>query len=184
MYLGVCFLGSNFFGTLWASWTCRSTYFAWSGKFFLHYFFKWVFNFLLFLFSFWHPYDSDVGTFKVVLEVPNPLLIFLNSYFFILIWLNVYFFLLLQIIDLSPGFLPITVDPCIFSFISLCIAFTFSSILWAYSTISVSILITSVLNPASDRLAISSLLSCIFFWSFDLFFHLGHVFFFWSQCAC
>ena len=31
-----------------------------------------------------------------------------------------------------------------------------------YSTISVSILITSVLNCASDRLAISSLLSCIF----------------------
>ena len=32
--------------------------------------------------------------------------------------------------------------PCVFFFISLCIAFTFSSILWPYSTISVSILIT------------------------------------------
>ena len=57
--------------------------------------------------------------------------------------------------------------------------FTFSSIFWPYSTISVSILITRVLTSASDRLAISSLLSCIFFWSFDLFFHLGHFFLFW-----
>ena len=50
----------------------------------------------------------------------------------------------------------------IFFFISLCIAFTFSSILWPYSTISVSILTTNVLNCSSDRLAISSSLSCIF----------------------
>ena len=35
---------------------------------------------------------------------------------------------------------------------------------------SVSILITSILNCASDSLAISSSCSCIFFWSFDLFF--------------
>ena len=36
------------------------------------------------------------------------------------------------------------------------------------------VLITSVLNCASERLAISSLLSCIFFWSFEVFCHLGH----------
>ena len=29
-------------------------------------------HFLLSLFSFWHPYDSDVDTFKVVQEVPKP----------------------------------------------------------------------------------------------------------------
>ena len=52
------------------------------------------FKFLLFLFSFWHPYDSDVGTFKVVLEVPKPLLIFLNSCFFILFQLDICIFLL------------------------------------------------------------------------------------------
>ena len=34
----------------------------------LHYFFKNIFNFLLFLSSFWHPYDSDVVTFNVVSE--------------------------------------------------------------------------------------------------------------------
>ena len=38
--------------------------------------------------------------FKVVPEVPKPLLIFLNSCFFILFLLNVYFFLL-QITDLD-----------------------------------------------------------------------------------
>ena len=40
------------------------------------------------------------GMFTVVPEVPQPLLIFLNSCFFILIWLNVYFFLLAQTIDI------------------------------------------------------------------------------------
>ena len=76
----------------------------------LHYFSnKFSVSFLLFLFSFWYPYDLDVGTFKVVLEVPKPLLSFLNSYLFILFWSNVYFFLLVQIVDLSPGFLPFTV---------------------------------------------------------------------------
>ena len=50
------------------------------------------FHFLLFLFSFWHPYDSDVIMFKVVLEVPKALPIFLNSSYFILFWLNVDFF--------------------------------------------------------------------------------------------
>ena len=40
-------------------------------------------------------------------------------------------------------------------------------------------LIISVLNSASDRLTIPSLLSCIFFWSFDLFFHLGHILLSW-----
>ena len=37
-----------------------------------------------------------------------------------------------------------------------------------------------MLNYASDRLAISLSLSCIFFWSSDLFFHLGH--FLVSEC--
>ena len=55
------------------------------------------------------PYDSDVGTFKDVLEVPKPLLMFLNSCFFILFWLNAYFLHLVQTVDLSPGFLPFTV---------------------------------------------------------------------------
>ena len=57
---------------------------------------------------------------------------------------------------------PSLLVPCMFIFITFFIAFTFSSILWPYSTISVNILITSILNSASNRLAIYSLLSSIF----------------------
>ena len=129
-------------------------------------FFKKVFNFLVFLFSFCHPCDSDVGMFKVVLEVPEPLLMFLNSCFFILFWLNVYLFLLLQIVDMSPSFLPFTVGSLYILLYFTCITFTSSSILWAYSAISVSILTTNVLNSASDSLAISlSLSSILELWS-------------------
>ena len=115
--------------------------------------------------------------FKVVLEVPMGLLIFLNSCFFIPFWLNVYFFLLLQIIDLSPGFLPFTVGS-----LYIFIAFTFSSILRPYSTISVSILVASVLSSASDRLAVSSSLSCIFYRTLICSFIWA--IFFLSQDAC
>ena len=78
------------------------------GEVFLHYLFKEIFNFSLLLFSFWHPYNSDIGTFQVVPEIPQPLFISLNSYFFILFQLDVYFFLFFQIVALSPGFLPVT----------------------------------------------------------------------------
>ena len=93
------------------------------GEILLHYFFIQVFNFLFFLLSFWHSYDSDIGTFKVVPEVPHALLIVLNSCFFILFWLNVYFFLLVQIVFCVPvSFLSLLV-PCTFSFISLWVSF-------------------------------------------------------------
>ena len=65
-----------------------------------------------------------------------------------------------QIADFNHNFLPFTVGS-LYIFISLCIAFT-SSILQPHSTISVSILFTSVLNLASDRLAIYSSPSCLF----------------------
>ena len=96
-------------------------------------------------------------------------------------WLNVYVFLLLQTIDLSPSLFPVTLGLLYiflyFSWHSL----HFSSILQSYLTISVTTLIASVLNSAYDKLTISSSLSSIF-WSFDLFFHLGHIFL--SQHAC
>ena len=128
-------------------------------------------------FSLWHPYVSDIGTFKVVPEVSQLLLIFLNSCFFILFRLDVYFFLLFQIFDVSPSFLPFTVGSLYillyFAFFHFVVAFICSFILRPSSIISVRIVITSVLNSASDRLAISSLLSCIFTGVFDLLFHLG-----------
>ena len=161
MCLGVCFLGSNFFGTLWAFWTSwKSISFARLGKFYFIVFSNKFSSSCSFFFCFWHPYNLDVGTFKVVLEVPKPLLIFLNSCSFILFWLGVSFFLLFQTVDLCPGFLPVTVGSLyfpLFYFHSLHFFLHF-----AYSTNSVSILITSILNCASVRLAISLLLSRIF----------------------
>ena len=84
---------------------------------------------------------------------------FLNSYFFILFRLDVYFFLLFQIVDLSPGFLPFTVGS-LFILLYFTLGSLYSSIILQPSSISsVSILIISVLNSASDRLSISLLLS-------------------------
>ena len=73
---GVCFLGSNFFGTLSFLDFLAVYLLCHIGEVLLHYFCKEVFNFLVFLFSFRHPYDLNVGMFKVVPEVPKPLLIF------------------------------------------------------------------------------------------------------------
>ena len=67
------------------------------------------FQFLALVLLLLAPLWFEVGTFKVVPEVPKPLLFCLNSCFFILFQLDVYFFLLLQIVDLSPSFLPFTV---------------------------------------------------------------------------
>ena len=162
MCLGVCFLGSNFFGSLWASWTYwKSISFARLRKF----------SFILFSNKFsvscsssslLVPLYSDVGTFQVVLEFPKPLLIFLISCFFILFWLNVYFFLLLQIIDLSPGFHPFTVGS-----LYIFLYFTLHSL--HFFLCFVTILNHFCEHPdyqcfelPSGRLAISSLLSCIF----------------------
>ena len=73
-----------------------------------------------------------------------------------------------------PISFPSLLFPCLFSYISLCTAFLSSFILQLNSVTSVSILITSVLNSASGRLSVFLLLSS-FFWSFNLFFHLGRI---------
>ena len=69
-----------------------------------------------------------------------------------------------------PVSFPSLLVPCMFFFISFYIAFTSSSILQSYPTISVSILITSVLNSASDisspkRLSPLCLVLFLEFWS-------------------
>ena len=112
--------------------------------------------------------------FKVVPEVPKPLLIFfffLNSCFFTVL-VECLFLPSVPNHWFEPQFPSCHLVLCTFLFISLCIAFPFPPILQPYSTISVSILITSVLNSASDRWSVS--LSSSFFWSFDIyFFHLA-----------
>ena len=164
MCLGVFLFGSNFFGTLWASWASWKSPLPDQGSspsLFVHISFQFLACSLLFL---------PLGVLKVVPEVPQPLLIFLNSCFFILFQLDVYFFLLFQIIALSPGFLPVTVDS-----LNILLYFICFFIFQPSSISSVSILITSVLNSASDILSISSLLSsfsgvliCSFIWAIFL----------------
>ena len=153
MYL-VCFLGSNFFGTLRSS----GCLFPLPDRGSLASLFVQIsFQFLAVVFSFWNPYNSDIGMFQVVPEVPKSHFTFLNSCFFILFWLDVYFFLLFQIIALFPGFLPVTV--ALFGFISFWVSFICSFNFQPSSISSVSILITRDLNSPSDRLAVSPLLS-------------------------
>ena len=60
------------------------------------------------MYFFWHLYNSDIVTFQVFPEATKCLFIFLDSWFFLFFWMDV-FFLLLQIVALSPGFLPLTV---------------------------------------------------------------------------
>ena len=71
-----------------------------------------------------------------------------------------------------------------FSFVSLSIGFIFSSGFRTDSTNSVSVLITNVLNCASDRLALSSSLSCIFSGALKNSVIWAIFSFFWSWCFC
>ena len=100
-----------------------------------------------------------------VFRSPSPLkTLHVISISLVLFLLAVYFFLLFQVIDLSPSIdfevsFPSLLVSCIFCFISLWVAFISSFVLQPYSINFVSILITSVLNCASDMLYISSLFS-------------------------
>ena len=77
MCLGVGLFVSLFWGTLSASWI--EYLFHEIREDFLHYFFRRISNFLLFLFSFCHPYDANVETLEVV-----QWLLILSSFFWIL----------------------------------------------------------------------------------------------------
>ena len=110
MCLGVFLFGSNFLGTLWASWTSwKSISFARLGKF----------SSIICSnkFSISCCCSSPSGTpiiwilehFRLSQEILSLSSFGGYSCFFVLIQLDVYLFLLLQIVALSPGFLPVTV---------------------------------------------------------------------------
>ena len=80
MCLGVDLLVSIQFGTLCASWTYMSISFTKLGKFSFYCFFKQVSNFLVFLFSFWHLYDVNVGPLEVAPKAAYTVLIFLDFF--------------------------------------------------------------------------------------------------------
>ena len=108
MCLGVCYLGSNFFGTLWASWTSwKSISFTRLGKF----------SFIICSNKFsisccCSPSGTPIVQILECFSLSQRFLS-LSSFFWILVssfwssWMFISF--LFQIVALSPGFLPVTV---------------------------------------------------------------------------
>ena len=74
-----------------------------------HYFFKYVFNFLLSLFSFWLPYDVNIGMLKVVLEAPSIIFIFIIL-FLSAVRIGCFLLLVLLIADLILCFICSSAD--------------------------------------------------------------------------
>ena len=167
MCFDVLLFGSNLFGTLCASYTCMSISSAKLGK---------PFIIISNKFSISCSSSSPSGTIMIwifaLLEMSQVFLSF-SSFFKILVLSGLVECLFLPYVP-NPGFLPFSLVPCGFFFILLSVTFISSLMLLPYSMSSLSILITSALNSASDRLVISILFS-FFFWSFVLFFHLSHV---------
>ena len=71
--LGVFRLGFILFGTLWVSWT-------WVREVFNYYLLEYFLMAFLFVF-FWDSYESNVGAFDIVPEVPEVVLFSFNSFF-------------------------------------------------------------------------------------------------------
>ena len=166
MCLGVFLLGSRFFGTLWASWTSwKSISFARLVKF------PSIIcsNKSSTSCSYSCPSATPMILMLECLKLPQSFLS-LSSFFWILVssffygWMFISSFCSKSLIWVLISF-PSQLVPYIFCFISLWAAFTGSFILQLSSVSSVSILIISVLNSASNRLSISSLLnSFLEFW--------------------
>ena len=171
MCLGLFFLGSNLFGTLWASRTSwKSISFARLGKF----------SFIMFSSKFSISCFSPSPSGTPMIHMSEYLkfskrLLSLSSFFWIVSslwssWMFISSFCSTSLIGVLVSF-PSLLVPCIFLFYFLTSPF----ILQLYTVISVSILITSVLNSASDRLTISSSLSsfsgvliCSYIWALFL----------------
>ena len=163
MCFGVFLFGSIFFGNLWASWTCMSVSFTRLGKF----------SFIIFSNKFSIScYSSSLPGTPIIRMLEHLKLssrfLSLSSFLvssFCSGQMFISSFCSRSLIRILVSFPSLWVH-CIFFFILLCIAFISSFILWLNSIISVSNLITNVLNSASD----SSLSSChlvlfLEFWS-------------------
>ena len=97
-------------------------------------------------------------------EVPKPLFVFLNSFFFLLFWLNAYVFLTFQIIDLALALSPSLLVPCRFFFISLSVTFISAwvfFILLPYLMSSLSILFELCTTVVWTLHLISNLSDCL-----------------------
>ena len=133
------------------------------------------FQFLALPLLLWHPRDSDIGMFGDVPEVPYTILIFEILFSSGCSGWMLISSLYSKCLTWTPASSPSLSVPYRFFLILLSVDFISSwvfFILLPYSLSSLSILITSVLNSASDRLVISVLFSSF---SRVLFFHLGRI---------
>ena len=113
-------------------------------------------QFLALVLLFWHPYNLDIGMFKVVPEVPQLLFIFWIVSSFSSCWMLISSFCSKLLIWVLVSF-PSLLSSSIFLYFTLHSLHFF--ILGPNSIISVNFLITSVFNSASHRLSLSSSLS-------------------------
>ena len=160
--LGVILFASIFLGTLCASQTCMSVSFTKLGNFFFSLFFQVDLQFLA-LFS--SPSGTPMIQMLECLKLSQRLLI-LSSFLKVLFsscsdWLFFASLCSKSLIWFSASS-PLLLFPCKFFFISIRVSFVYGWIIFMLlrsSLSSLSILVTSVLNSASDRLLISILFS-------------------------
>jgi len=81
MCLAVFRLGFILFGTLWFSWT-RMIILPHFREVFNYYLLEYFLMVFLFVFFFWDSYDSNIGSFNIVLEVSEVVHISFNSFYF------------------------------------------------------------------------------------------------------
>ena len=100
MCLWVFLLGFILCGTLCASWTWVFP-FTKLRKVFGFNLFKYFLRPFLFLFSFWDPYNANIGAFNAVLEISETVFISFHSFFFILFCDSIF---LLSVFQLTYSF--------------------------------------------------------------------------------
>ena len=95
MCLGMFLLGFILYGTLCASWTWLTIFNYNLFKIFLIPF--------LFLFFFWDPYNSNVGSFGIIQEVSETILSSFHSFYFILPFRSYFHHFIFQLTDSSAS---------------------------------------------------------------------------------
>ena len=95
MCLSVFILGFILFGTL-CFLDLVDYLFSHVREVFIYYLFKYFPESFLSIFSFWDPYNTNVGVFKVVLEVFYAVLCFVLFFFFLIILFNFFSFIFIS----------------------------------------------------------------------------------------
>ena len=144
-------------GTLCASWTCKSISFTKLGKFYFIIFSNGFRIFCSFFSSSWHPYDTNVGPLEVFPKAVYTILVFWG-FFFLLVLIGFFASLHSKSFTWFSASFTLLLYHCKFFLTLISVSFISDWIFFMLlrsSLSSLSILITSVLNSASDKLLIS-----------------------------